>query len=331
MAVLKLSAIATGTTPATTDTVVGVQGGTTDALFTLAQIASRVLTSPTITGTLTAPDSGTWDSGGINSSIIGGTTAAAGTFTSLSATAAGSVGTPVIALTNFETGTGFYVTAAGKMGWTVGGVLKIDYGIGTANDVTITPVTIFSSSVNVGSSSGAALRLTNNAGGIQFRNGNTSITSPNSAVTQLGSADAAAAVAQTLQVQNIVAGTSNVGGANWTQTASLSTGSGLSGDWAIQTGGTGAGAAIQNAPLDGIRVKGGTQTVIIGNAALGTTATDGFLYIPTCAGTPTGVPTTFTGRIPMIFDTTNSQFWFYAGGAWKQPKTPAGAAVVTWQ
>lgn len=70
--------------------------------------------------------------------------------------------------------------------------------------------------------------------------------------------------------------------------------------------------------------------VAVGNAALATSATDGFLYIPTCAGTPTGVPTTITGRIAMIYDTTNDQFWFYRGG-WKQPKTPAAAAIITWQ
>jgi hypothetical protein len=68
-----------------------------------------------------------------------------------------------------------------------------------------------------------------------------------------------------------------------------------------------------------------------GQAAIATNATDGFTYIATCAGTPTGVPTAVTGAVPMVFDTTNSQFWFYTGGAWKQPKTPAGAALVTWQ
>lgn len=70
--------------------------------------------------------------------------------------------------------------------------------------------------------------------------------------------------------------------------------------------------------------------VVINAAAIVTTATDGFLYIPTCAGTPTGVPTAYTGRIAMVYDTTNHQFWFYDSG-WKQPKTPAAAAIITWQ
>jgi hypothetical protein len=71
-------------------------------------------------------------------------------------------------------------------------------------------------------------------------------------------------------------------------------------------------------------------SIILNTAAISTSATDGFLYIPTCAGTPSGTPTAFTGRIPMVYDTSAHQFWFYDGG-WKQPKTPAGAAIVTWQ
>lgn len=58
------------------------------------------------------------------------------------------------------------------------------------------------------------------------------------------------------------------------------------------------------------------NNVMIGNAALATTATDGYLYIPTCAGTPTGTPTAKTGLAPMIYDTTNNKFWIYNGSAW---------------
>ncbi len=69
---------------------------------------------------------------------------------------------------------------------------------------------------------------------------------------------------------------------------------------------------------------------VVGNGAIATNATDGFLYIPTCAGTPTGTPTTVTGFVPLVYDTTNNQFWIY-NGSWLQPKTPAGAAIVHWQ
>jgi len=60
-----------------------------------------------------------------------------------------------------------------------------------------------------------------------------------------------------------------------------------------------------------------TGNVVLGaQSALATTATDGFAYIPTCAGAPTGVPTAYTGKVPMVFDTTNNKLCIYRGGAW---------------
>jgi len=55
---------------------------------------------------------------------------------------------------------------------------------------------------------------------------------------------------------------------------------------------------------------------VLGTAALAINATDGFTYIATCAGTPTGVPTAYTGMIPMVYDSTNNKFYMY-NGAWK--------------
>jgi hypothetical protein len=43
-----------------------------------------------------------------------------------------------------------------------------------------------------------------------------------------------------------------------------------------------------------------------GDAALATSATNGFLYIQTAAGGPTGTPTPFTGKVPLLYDTANS-------------------------
>lgn len=54
--------------------------------------------------------------------------------------------------------------------------------------------------------------------------------------------------------------------------------------------------------------------LIVGTAALATTATDGFLYIPTCAGTPTGTPSSYAGRVAMVFDSTNNRLYIYDGG-----------------
>ena len=57
--------------------------------------------------------------------------------------------------------------------------------------------------------------------------------------------------------------------------------------------------------------------MVVGTAALATSATDGFLYVPTCAGTPTGTPTTQTGTAPIIVDTTNHKLYFFSGGTWR--------------
>ena len=73
-------------------------------------------------------------------------------------------------------------------------------------------------------------------------------------------------------------------------------------------------AVLGNTSITTTQLRG---NVISGNqAALATNATDGFLYIPTCAGTPTGTPTAITGKVPMVADTTNNKLYIYVGGAW---------------
>lgn len=60
-------------------------------------------------------------------------------------------------------------------------------------------------------------------------------------------------------------------------------------------------------------------SLIHGSAAgqMGTTTTDGFFYLWSMAGTPTGTPTTATGSVPLAVDTTGSKLWAYIGGVWK--------------
>lgn len=152
---------------------------------------------------------------------------------------------------------------------------------------------------------------------------------------QIGAADAATATAQVFSMQSVVAGTSNVAGADFTLKGSIGTGTGAGGKLIFQTAPAGASGTSQNALATGLIITAPAVNMqpscVLGNQALATNATDGFLYICSGAGTPTGTPTTFTGRVPMYIDTTNSQLWLFLGGAWKQPKTPAGAALVTWQ
>ncbi len=64
---------------------------------------------------------------------------------------------------------------------------------------------------------------------------------------------------------------------------------------------------------DAFRVTDGAN-IVLGTAALATNATNGFLYVDTCAGTPTGTPTTYSGRTPLIWDSTNKLLYLYQGG-----------------
>lgn len=81
------------------------------------------------------------------------------------------------------------------------------------------------------------------------------------------------------------------------------------GDFFIQRGDTSAWVNDFNIDDNG--------NVSIGGGALATTATNRFLYVPTCAGTPTGTPTTKTGFAPIVVNTTNNKLYFYSGGVWR--------------
>lgn len=73
---------------------------------------------------------------------------------------------------------------------------------------------------------------------------------------------------------------------------------------------------VQQSGADAFAVAKNSN-VVIGSAALATNATDGFLYIPTCPGAPTGTPTSHAGRAPLVYDSTNNDFYVYNGG-WKK-------------
>jgi hypothetical protein len=84
------------------------------------------------------------------------------------------------------------------------------------------------------------------------------------------------------------------------------------GDLIFKTGATNNVGGTERA-----RITSTGNVVAGGSAALATTATDGFLYVPTCAGTPTGTPTAITGMAPIVVNTTNNKLYFYSGGAWR--------------
>jgi hypothetical protein len=81
--------------------------------------------------------------------------------------------------------------------------------------------------------------------------------------------------------------------------------------------GTGGGIALYtNNANERMRIDS-NGNIICNTAAIATNATNGFLYVPGCAGTPTGTPTSITGRSPIVVDTTNNKLYFYSGGQWR--------------
>lgn len=83
------------------------------------------------------------------------------------------------------------------------------------------------------------------------------------------------------------------------------------------SGNTAATIFYRDITNEAMRITGDGNIVAGASAALATTATNGFLYVPTCAGTPTGTPTAITGMAPIVVNTTNNKLYFYSGGAWR--------------
>lgn len=120
-------------------------------------------------------------------------------------------------------------------------------------------------------------------------NSDTYIGRAGAAKLMLGQADAASPVAQTLSVQNVVAGTSNTAGAGFVVAGSQSTGTGLGGAVILQVAAPGTTGTAQNALVEGARLQpsatapggmvwtqgvGGAFTPWIGSVAEWRTGTD---------------------------------------------------------
>jgi hypothetical protein len=75
------------------------------------------------------------------------------------------------------------------------------------------------------------------------------------ATWQLGAADASSAVAQTLKVQSVVAGTTNTAGANFTIQGSAGTGTGAGGSIIFQVAPAGSTGSAQNAFVDALTIS----------------------------------------------------------------------------
>ncbi len=117
---------------------------------------------------------------------------------------------------------------------------------------------------------------------------------PFTGVLQFGAADAAVAVAQTLRVQSVVAGTAAANGANWTLIGSLGTGTGTPGSMTFQVGVAQASGTAQSTATTALQLVGAANgslpTVLM--PGLANTATTSAV----CYNTSTGL-LTYDGTI----------------------------------
>lgn len=276
-------------------TVISQQGASASAL-TLT--GGTVTTSqPLISSTQT------WNAGAI-------------TFTGIDLNITNSASAAASMLANFRVG------GTSKFMVDVSGVTNSVGGVGSAGNVT----------------SGTSLSVTSNTGTVRLgASVDTILTRGGAAATwQLGAANAASPVAQTLQAQGSRPGTDvNTAGGGLTIHSGIGTGNVGTSTFTLQgiignaTSTTTAQTVAAGISIPGV-ASGQLPGAVIGSAAIATNATDGFLYIASGAGPPTGTPTAFTGRVPLYYDSTNDQLYIFRA-SWKQPKTPAGAAIVTWQ
>jgi len=88
---------------------------------------------------------------------------------------------------------------------------------------------------------------------------------------------------------------------------------------------------IDNFPTSGsnndytnLTLQPNSGNVVIGvGDTIATTATNGFLCIPTCSGAPTGNPAGVPGgTVPLIYDTTNNRLYIRTpAGTWRYATT----------
>jgi hypothetical protein len=145
-------------------------------------------------------------------------------------------------------------------------------GLVTNADLANSSVTYGTTAVALGASSTSIaglteLSLTSAAGATVDWNADTYFGRSAAAALRLGQADAAAPVAQKLGVQNVVTGTSNTAGTDWTIAGSQGTGTGIGGNIKFQVAPAGTTGTSVNALTDAMQIYNTKFVNIGGNFA----------------------------------------------------------------
>jgi len=181
---------------------------------------------------------------GTNALAITGTSS----FGGVAAFAQGSANAPSISYVS-GSATGIWFPSSGNFQISIGGsgIFNID----SSGNITARNTGAF------------AFNSTSLAGGAP----DTFLTRAAAATLQLGAADAAAPVAQTIGVQNVVAGTSNTNGANFTIRGSAGTGTGLGGSIIFQVAPAGTTGTAQNAFATALTIDSTKAATFAGTVA----------------------------------------------------------------
>ena len=209
----------------------------------------------------------------------------------LSAPAVSFTGTPITGGTSTTTKPLVLIETAGatSTGWATGGtMLGVNALSGFAgrlqewqvNGTSQVYLTAAGSAVLAG-----VINLSSSGGQYQIAS-DTFLSRKAAANWQLGAADAASPVAQTLSVQSVVAGTSNTAGANTLVKASASTGNATGGSYSIQVTPAGSSGTAQNAFVTALTIAGSGAITMPINGALSAPAVS-FTGTPIAGGTAT--------------------------------------------
>jgi hypothetical protein len=227
------------------------QSAASPSVYPVQSLATTLLGSTTLSGATVTTDapvlnlSQTWND-------------AAGTFTGLKFNATDTASAAGSNLLDLQVGgaSRFKIQKNGNID-TVG---NADMGADTKVRFGTSAITI-GGIVDVRSSSLNAFILKNNTASIQFNGngvsgnaGDLQLRRRAAANLQLGAADAAAPVAQTLSVQGVVAGTTNTAGANLTIAGSQGTGTGAGGSIVFQVAPAGSTGTAQNALVTALTI-----------------------------------------------------------------------------